>query len=383
MRVIQRVKYGVRGQGSLIKRESSANWLFAYCVRGREHEDSTGSPDIKQARRFAKDKLEKIGADNQGGRKFQPAIAHRVRVSELLDDLVADYRLRKVKSLDQIESHLNPIRKHFGSWRAANVATEAVDAYIEDCLDADVAVATVNRRMQILGQAFRLALGRHKVTAILSIRHLPENNARQGFFEDSEFTTVVAALPEYLQDFTRFAYLTGWRSGEIKALRWAWVDREADEIRLPDSKNGHGRVMVIEGDLADVIYRREQARLIESGGGARIAEAVFHRDGEPIGDFRKAWASACIAAGLYHVDPENPERKIHEKLFHDLRRTAVRNMVRRRVPETVAMAISGHRTRAVFDRYNITSKDDLRRAMQSATLPGQKFPGSFRGDALK
>ncbi len=98
----------------------------------------------------------------------------------------------------------------------------------------------------------------------------------------------------------------------------------------------------------------------------RVAELVFHRAGRPVGDFRKAWA-ACVEAGLYQVvgvNADGSEKRIPSRLFHDLRRSGARNMVRAGVRERVAMEISGLRTRSIFDRYNITSEDDLREAMQ-------------------
>ena len=97
---------------------------------------------------------------------------------------------------------------------------------------------------------------------------------------------------------------------------------------------------------------------------------VFHLDGRRIGDFRKSWASACKAAGFVKPkldDDGNPVTitgkdgnketvMVHSKVFHDFRRSGVRNMVRSGVREGVAMAISGHKTRAVFERYHITSE---------------------------
>jgi len=225
------------------------------------------------------------------------------------------------------------------------------------------------------------------------ITHLPENNARKGFFGEPEFRAVLGNLPAYLQDFFLFAFLSGWRVGEIRSLRWGNVD--GDCIRLPGeaAKNGYGRAIVCAGELAQVLERRQAARAIETPTGTVLSQYIFHDNAQPIGDYRKAWQRACIMAGCGKVvcpacaGTVEPDRvagtristwrctlcgksfkyevlRYSGKLAHDLRRSSVRNMVRAGVSEKVAMSISGHRTRAVFDRYNITSEDDLRDAQQ-------------------
>ena len=106
-------------------------------------------------------------------------------------------------------------------------------------------------------------------------------------------------------------------------------------------------MLVLTGDLLELLHRRAAC--------PGDSSYVFHRDGKPLRDFRGAWAAACTAAGL------------SGRLFHDLRRSAVRNMVRARVPEKVAMKISGHETRSVFDRYNIVSEDDIAAGLERAS----------------
>jgi integrase len=130
-------------------------------------------------------------------------------------------------------------------------------------------------------------------------------------------------------------------------------------------------MLALEGELWNVIAEQNTSREYENSDDTiGVSRYVFHRKGDPIGDIRKSWNVACKSA------------KIEGRLFHDFRRTAVRNMIRAGVPERVAMAISGHRTRAIFDRYNIVSEDDLRTAVKKTntylrTAPKQQRVTSF------
>ena len=122
--------------------------------------------------------------------------------------------------------------------------------------------------------------------------------------------------------------------------------------------------------------RREAARIITRGEQVIVTDLVFHRHGHPIGDIRKAWAHACIQANLFHIERDDAgnEIKVPEKLFHDFRRTAVRNLVRSGVDPPTAREITGHRTAAVFSRYDIINTDDMRHALKRRATYEQGLP---------
>jgi integrase len=342
----------MRGDGRIYRRPGSSVLWCAYYLRGKEYRESTGETDEATALKFLKRKLKEVHADEVGARPFVGPQQQRITISELLDALEADYKLRG-KDTPQFKAHLKPVRGYFGDWRAVEVTAESVDTFISGLLESGKAPATVNRSTQLLAQAFALAIERRRLSMAPHIRHLTERgNARQGFFADYEVRSVLGNLPSYLKDFALFAYLTGWRRGEIASLRWEDVDGDVIRLRRENSKNGEARSITLDGELAELMERRKTARQVKTESAVMLCALVFHHDGQPIVDFRKSWGTACKMAG------------VQGKLFHDFRRTAVRNMVRAGVHERVAMSISGHKTRSIFDRYNIVSECDLRDAMQ-------------------
>jgi integrase len=178
-----------------------------------------------------------------------------------------------------------------------------------------------------------------------------ETHVRQGFLTDDQYALLRDALPDYLRPLFVTGYFTGVRIGELLAIRWDQVDWEQGFITLSsaDTKTGHSRAVPILG--GDMRYWLEWAHKNADG-----CDAVFHRDGVPIKEFR---------SGV-------PDLK-----FHDLRRTAVRNMRRSGVPQVVRMRISGHRTDSMERRYNIVDIEDI----QSAKELMQKRRGETAGDA--
>ena len=339
------------GMGNIYKR--GGTWWIVYWYGGKRHRESSGSPREADAKRLLKQRIAEIHSGT-----FVHPHDQRLTMEELFEALQQDYELREGKALPQFLAHLRPVRTAFGAIRAADLSETRIDSYIKNRLDAGRKPATINRETQLLGQAFRLAHTRRLVHRVPHIRKLPERNVRQGFFELEEIDAVIAHLPAYLQDFVRFAALTGWRKGEIVQLTWHDVDRKAQTIRLrPEgSKTDKGRMIAVTGALWELIERQWRGR--------GVIPWVFHRHGLPIGDLRKAWRTACRKAGV-------PGR-----LFHDLRRTAARNMRRAGVPERVIMDIIGHETNAMFVRYNIVDESDSREAMArtQAYLTTQRPP---------
>jgi integrase len=338
----------VRGEGSLLRRGSI--WFAVLWRDGRRIRESLHTDDEALARRRLAVLRKRL---DQG--RYQDPGARRITVDELLDDLVVHLEVKGTASVSKARSTLKAVRADFGHLLARQVETTEVERVQRAWLLAGKKPATVNRRCELLRQAYRLAWKRtpRKVLEVPHIPLLTVSNARQGFLSPAEIQQLLAAIRDQdVRDFVEWFAWTGMRPNEIRQLTWPMVDTSTRTLHLDPraAKTRKGRIIALEGPLWDVIQRRKQARRLDT-------KLVFHRTskgqpGVPIRDYRRAFRAAARQARL------SPEL-----VPYDLRRSALRIMVRAGVDVSVVMKISGHRTRSTFDRYNIVDEEDVRAAI--------------------
>jgi site-specific recombinase XerD len=314
-----------------------------------------------------------------------------VRYEEAAKDLRQHYTTTGCRDLDEAEGRLAHLDRVFAGRRIATLGQADAMDYAARRQAEGAANGTINRELAVLGRMLRLAYEHGKLLRLPVLRKLKEAPPRAGFFERERYEAVRQHLRPDLQVAVAIAYAFGWRmQSEVLTLERRQVDLEAGTIRLDAgmTKNDEARVVYLTPELTTALAGQlARVRALERKAG-RVIPWLFphptngrrHHRGDRIRNFRKAWASACIAAGCYRVvgeDAEGEPIKVPTMLRHDFRRTAVRNLVNDGTPERVAMTITGHKTRAVFDRYHIVAPADLRAAAErmarrEATRPTER-----------
>lgn len=328
-------------------RNESSVWWIRYSIRGKKHRESSGFRKKRDAVKFLNDRLHEHGQGIAAGdvAKVQfPALAELIRT---------DYRKNKRKSADRLEISLGHLLEAFEDWSVIDIQEPAIDRCVADRLDEGAANATVNRELAALRRMFNLGKRARLVGRVPSVDMLKETNVRRGFFEADQHAAVVAELPEYVRPIAEVAYYTGWRKGEILSREWRHVDFETGWIRLDpgETKNGRGREFPLIPQLRAVLEAEAERKAHVERETGRIVSALFFRDdGRPVKNFRGAWIGARERAGC-------PER-----VFHDYRRTAARNLVRAGIPASQAKEFTGHETLSVFDRYAISDAASMKQA---------------------
>jgi len=354
-------------------------WWLAYRQHGRLIRESSESKKERVALRMLKVRE----GDVEKGEIIVPK-RDRITFEDGVADLFNDYTTNGKRSLTvcqrRVRLHLAPF---FQGRRLANITTADIRAFVAErqtgaitirkahtitntdgttteilAVTKPVSNGEINRELATLKRIFSLAVQANKLSRKPHVPMLQERNVRTGFFEFDQIETVKAKLAPPVRAVVAFAYLTGWRiDSEVLKLEWRQVDFDASEIRLDahTTKNGRGRVFPMTGELRALLTEQKAIRDALKDAGQIVPWVFFRLVGRKadqktpkrIRSFVKVWRAACAAAGY-------PGR-----IPHDLRRTAVRNFVRAGIPERVAMEMTGHLTRSVFDRYDIVSGGDL------------------------
>jgi integrase len=335
-----------RDFGHIFQRPRSPYWQIRYTVDGKRITESTGSTNAREAEKLLRTRQAEMGLG-----VFLAPDVKRTTFADLAQMIRDDYTNNRRKSGERLDASLKRLGAAFGSARASSLTPDRLARYVADRLTAGAAPATVRNELNALRRAFRLAHRAGKVATIPAFPTLAPGAARTGFVEDADLPGLLAELSPALRPLVHFLALTGWRVSEARGLTWDRVDFAAGVVTLAvgSTKTGAGRVFPFAAlpELAALLQtQRDATKALERATG-QIVRWVFHRHGQPVRDFFAAWKAATIRAGHPGL------------LVHDLRRSAVRRFVRAGIPERVAMSLSGHKSRSVFDRYNIVSERDL------------------------
>lgn len=335
----------MRGDGSLYKR-GNVYWM-KYYVDGIAYAESTGCTVKDDAKARLREKNKEIRTSG-----WLPPEKARITVGELMKDLLQFFQLNgKSGRYAAVEAcwrlHLQAF---FENLRADKIGTQNFRDYCTQRLSQGATNATINRELQSVGAAFKMAFQHEppKVQRIPKIEWLPEDNARRVFIDADDMQKLkTAAKARSIQSVCalEIMFTYGWRRGEVVNLKVRNVFLADKAIRLDDTKNGDGREVPITATLeplltALVVGRKAEESLLG------FDEYQLHEE----------WQRICKAAGL------KPGRD--GIVLHDIRRSSARNKRRAGVDQSVIMELHGWRTDEMFRRYAIVDIADKRQALE-------------------
>ncbi len=275
------------------------------------------------------------------------------------------------KRVDRLKTAWTHLELPFGQRAAAEVKTQDMVTYTATRRAAKITNGTINRELAVLKAAMRYGARSGMIERVpMFPKRLKEAKPRSGFVTEKEYALLSKNAKElWLRTFVSLGFYYGFRKGELLSLRVRNADLLEGWLTIDPSKNGEGRKVKLTQETL--------ALLAECVRGKELEDFMLTRqDSSRVAQPRKDWYSLCCRCGLGKMLTEkrtDGKTSTHYEglQMHDLRRSAVRRLVRCGLSEKICMAISGHKTRSVFDRYNITDERDLEQAARQMELGPQ------------
>jgi integrase len=338
-------------------------WYWIKYVRfgadGIEEEDRIDESSKTTIKAEARQKLkERISELTQKPPDHKPEL----RINSLIDNYIVHYKhergMNGAQPLpDWIKTVIKELRKHFGHIPAEKIKPLHIKHYINLKLGSYnpkkkkeiKAPGTIEKNLQYLNTVYNQAWKNNLVAvrALKVVRHRTRLrcNIREGFMEYHHFEDIYDNLPNPLKLPFKICYLYGLRKNECLQIEWKDLNLKKGAIRIPDTKTRVPRTIYVSEEI-----KKELQEHAEDNGHSRYVFTKSKNSSVPI-----------YSNFLYKHFRIALERCGYKNRFiwHDTRRSAIRDMVRSGLPESVVMKISGHKSRSVFERYNITSEADL------------------------
>lgn len=335
----------MRGDGSVYRHKESKFWWISYWKDGKRKRESSGSEEFKVARELL----------NQ--RRAQPAITassiklstpETVMIAELVEDLLGWYLSENprprfhVETKSRWELHL---KSFFAELPASQLGTSHLRSYRARRAQEKAAFATINRELQILRKAYKLAAESEppKVHRIPKFAGAigKEKNARKVFIDPLLRDKLLQAASKeglWARVFLEMALMIGWRKGELESLKVENIRTAEGTVRIEDSKNGEPREVPLPESLRILLQPLTLGR--------EAKESLW-----PVKNFKYAWKHICIAAGV-------KSGKLDGYVIHDMRRTSTRTKLLAGVQESRIMDLQGWKTSAMVRRYGTGCQED-------------------------
>ncbi len=338
---------------------------------------NTGTHDVEEAYR----QLLAARTRTDAGDRLLPQEVSRLRYENLMALLIKDWHDRKVglytRTVKDKDGNItteetfggkDSMDAFFKRMPVTEITALKIDKFIESQRKQGYSDPTIRKQLNALRAAFSVA----KSKDLLSDNHIPSFNLpedskpRKGFMELQDFDKFLAAFPENLRPSVLFLYYSGCRMGAAEQITWSMVNNDCTEISAPGEiiKNDEPWEIPLVGPLAPIAESLLRIRKT-----AAKENRILAADA-PVFDFtsfRTIWNKTChgLNLGVYVTEKEDgtPTQRYSGLHPHDFRRSAARNLIKAGVSERVAMKITGHKTRSMFDRYAIQNKADVAAAL--------------------
>jgi integrase len=346
------------------KADGGTATLAKYYVRHLGKDISTKTDRLMAAKNFVK----KMAGDQAREKRRKSLRPDDVTIGTLLDLVVEDYEANGQKTIGNMKGQIkHSLRPFFGMLMAGDLDSDQIDRWLAWRKShrlrksirgghKELQPSSINRELSVLRRAYQLGYERKPplVEKIPHIKKLAENNVRKGFVSPEQYRGLLEELPGHLRGITVIAFHVANRKGELLKLEWSDVDLDGNPpvftLWPGETKNMEGRTLpILDGEMMDTLRELKKEHDEKH---PKETHVFLNAEGKPLQYhmMRADWDDACVRAELPGL------------LFHDLRRSAIRNLRRAHVSQKVSRDFSGHKTDSVFNRYNISDFEDLKDA---------------------